>query len=123
MSDYGWNQAELSRKNLEDLIAGIGNGVAGAADAVREGIDGLIHSAAVGLLHSVLPPMVHVRNAATRAGAWVTVEGLTAEMLLTMTGARVHNSVLAGAVAGKVEQGVNRITAELDYAGGVNSIT
>lgn len=122
MSDYFTNQGEPARHNLEDLISGIGEGLGGTAEAVRAGIDGLIHAAAVGMLHSMLPPIVHVKNAATRATAWTTVQALTAEVGLTVTGARVHNAVLAGQVAQKVEQGVGRITANLDYAGGVNSI-
>lgn len=122
MSDYSTNQGELVRQNLEDLISGIGEGLEGTAEAVRAGIDGLIHSAAVGMLHSMLPPIVHVKNATTRATAWTTVQALTAEVGLTVTGARVHNAVLAGQVAQKVEQGIGLITANLDYAGGVNSI-
>jgi hypothetical protein len=113
----------VARHNLEDLIAGVGHGLEGTAEAVRAGVDGLIHNAAVGLLHSVLPPMVHFKNATTRAAAWTTVEAITAEVLLTLTGARVHNAILAGEVARKVEQGVNHISANTDYAGGVNSIT
>lgn len=118
MSHYG-----QTHESLEDLISGLGDGVAGAAEAVTAGIDSLIHSAAVGLLHSVLPPMVHVKNATTRAAGWTTVQGLTAEVLLAVNGARVHNAVLAGQVASKVDQGVNHISANTDYAGGVNSIT
>jgi hypothetical protein len=123
VSDYFTNQGDLARQNLEDLIAGIGEGLEGAAEAVRAGIDGMIHSAAVGMLHSMLPPMVRLKNGATRAAAWTTMQALTAEAGLTVTGARVHNAILAGQVAQKVEQGVSHITAELDYSGGVNSIT
>ena len=122
MSDYLSNQSVQARHNLEDLIAGIGEGLEGTAEAVRAGIDGLIHSAAVGMLHSMLPPVVHVKNAATRATAWTTTQALTAETGLTMSGAGVHNAVLSGRVAQKVQQGVEHITADLDYAGGVNSI-
>lgn len=122
MSDFT-DQGELARQNLEDLIAGIGEGLEGAAEAVRAGIDGLIHSAAVGMLHAMLPPMVHFKNATTRATAWTAVQALTAEAALTVTGARVHNAILAGQVAQKVEQGVEHITTDLDYTRGVNSIT
>ena len=123
MYDYGWNEADQARHNLEDLISGIGQGLGGAADAVRSAIDGMIHSAAVGLLHSVLPPIVHAKNATTKVTGWASIQALTAEAAFTVTGARVHNAVLAGEVGKKVEQGIGHITANIDYAGGVNSIT
>lgn len=122
MSSRGSKHAGPARQNLAQLIAGIGDGRGGTADDVVAGIHDLIHSAAVGLLHSVLPPMVHARNAATRVGAWTALEDHTAQVRLALTGAHIHNAVLAGEVARTVEQGVGRITANIDYAGGVNSI-
>ena len=109
--------------NLADAIAGIEKGLESTAEAARAAIDALLHNAAVGLLHAALPPMVHGRNALTRSGAWVRAEALTAELGLSLTGARVGNAALSGAVAEAIDKGLDIITKDLDYTPGVNSIT
>ncbi|MEV8213809.1 hypothetical protein [Leifsonia sp. NPDC077715] len=109
--------------NLADAIAGIEKGLESTAEAARAAIDALLHNAAVGLLHSALPPMVHGRNALVRSGAWMRAEALTAELGLSLTGARVGKAVLSGAVAEAIDKGLDMITKDLDYTPGVNSIT
>ncbi len=109
--------------NLADAIANIEKGFEHTAEAARAAIDSLLHNAAVGLLHAALPPMVHGHNALVRSGAWVRVEALTVELALSLTGARMTNGVLSGAVAGAVTKGLDTITKDLDYVQGVSSIT
>lgn len=109
--------------NLAEVIAGIEKSLRDAAPEAKAAIDKLVHDAAVGLLHSALPPMVHTHNGLTRAGAWTRVQALTAEMSLDLAGATVNNAILAGHVAEKVNDGVGHITSNLEYAGGVDSIT
>ncbi|HEV7184512.1 MAG TPA: hypothetical protein VGN33_08435 [Leifsonia sp.] len=123
MADFGSNGANLACQSLQDLIGGIGSGLHDAADGVQGWIDGLVHEAAVRLLNVLLPPMVHGRNVVVKSGGWVSVEAVTLEINLTLYGASVNNTVLAGLVAKKVEEGVGHITSSLDYTHGVNSIT
>ena len=123
MSNYSWNHSEQPINNLADAIAGIGKGLHDTADVARAAIDAFVHTAAVGLLHSALPPMVHGQNAVLRAEAWVNAEAATAEIGVELIGARLAKQSLAGAVANKIDDGADRITSRLDYAGGVNSIT
>ena len=51
------------------------------------------------------------------------LQELVQEGLDDVAAGRVENAVLAGQVASKVEEGVSRITSNLDYASGVGSIT
>lgn len=119
MSDYGSNNANLAYKNLADLIDGIGQGL----HDVPSQIDALVHEAAVQLLNALLPAIVHGKNAVTRSTRWAAVEATTVEVSLNLGGATVSSTVLAGLVAEQVELGLNRITSDLEYTHGVNSIT
>src|SRR4051812_14211484 len=65
--------------SLADLIGELGNGVHDVADGINEGTAALVHSAAVGMLNSVPPPMVHGKNAVTRASGWIPLEAGTLE--------------------------------------------
>jgi hypothetical protein len=114
----GWYDTDLA-----DLIGGIGSGIHDVVDGVQDGIDAMVNTAAVGMLNSLLPPMVHTKNALIRSGSWVSVEAGTVEVASRVAGVAVGNAVLAGLVAKKVEEGVATITSDLDYMHGVNSIT
>ncbi|MFF9565070.1 hypothetical protein ACF1AJ_17105 [Leifsonia sp. NPDC014704] len=117
------NSADLAGANLGDLIGGLRSGIQDVVEGIQCGIDALVNDAAVRLLNAVLPLMVHGRYTAIRAASWVAVEAGTMEIAGRTAGMAVSNSVLAGLVAKKVEEGVGRIMSELDYAHGVNSIT
>ena len=110
-------------ESLADLIGELGNGVHDVADGINEEIAALVHSAAVGMLNSVLPPMVHGKNAVTRASGWIPLEAGTLEIGARLAGVSLGNTVLAGQVAKKIDEGVGRITPHLDYSHGANSIT
>ena len=114
----GWYDTDLA-----DLIGGLGSSLHDVAEGIRGGIDAMVNTAAVGLLNSVLPPMVHAKNAVIRSGSWVSVEAGTLEVTAGVVGVTVGNTVLAGLVAKKVEEGIGTITPNLDYMHGVNSIT
>ncbi|MGN7797518.1 hypothetical protein [Leifsonia sp. 22587] len=116
-------RADHGSPDLADLLAGIASGLHGAIDDAHRGMDVLLHDAAVRLLNALLPPMVHSRNALVRAANWAALEADTARLLFALGNTVIPNSVLAGQVAEKVEQGIGRIVADLDYTHGVNSIT
>ncbi|SDH63997.1 hypothetical protein SAMN04515691_0593 [Leifsonia sp. 98AMF] len=122
MHQTDWNSADLAGANLGDLIEGLASGIQDVVEGIQGGIDALVNDAAVRLLNAVLPLMVHGRYTAIRAAGWVGVEASTVELTGRAAGVTVSNAVLAGLVAKKVEEGVGRITSELDYAHGVNSI-
>jgi hypothetical protein len=92
------------------------------AEATVAEIERLARQAAVGLLNAVLPPIVHTNAGAVKATGWAALTGASGVVGLALTTADVGNSVLAGAVAGKVRQGVEDLTSNNDYAQGVNSI-
>ncbi|MGO4595024.1 hypothetical protein AB4Z18_14510 [Leifsonia sp. 2TAF2] len=118
MPDFGSNEA-----NLAYLIQQFGSGLHDLADGVHDGIAALIHHEAVGMLNSVLPPLVHAKNTLVRTGGWVPVEAHTIEIGGRLAGVTVSNAILSGLVQKKVEEGVGTITANLDYTHGVNTIT
>ncbi|GAB3578921.1 hypothetical protein GCM10027406_16000 [Leifsonia lichenia] len=122
MTDYGSNHADLTYTSLADLIEGIGNGLDDIAHDAQGFVDELVHQAAVQLLNAMLPAIVHGRNAVTRSTRWVAAEAGTLELQFNLAGAGVSTTVLAGQVAEKVELGLNRITSDLDFTDGVNSI-
>ncbi|GAB3586321.1 hypothetical protein GCM10027406_36170 [Leifsonia lichenia] len=123
MPDYVSNHADLAYRNLAELIEGVGKGFEDATDDAMSYIDAFVHEAAVQLLNAMLPPIVHGNNAVTRSTRWVATEATTVELALNLGGATVSNTTLAGLVAEQVERGITRITSDLDYTHGVNSIT
>lgn len=92
------------------------------ADSATGAIDQLVHGAAVQLLNGVLPPMVHGENLAVRAVSWATVAGHAAAVRANLVGLGMGNTVLAGMVAKKVDEGIAHLTKDNDYARAVDSI-
>jgi len=123
MSDDGSNRAARTHLSLADVIEGIASGDHDIAHNAQSYIDELVHQAAVQLLNALLPLIVHGNNAVTRSTRWVATEASTLELQFDLAGADISNTVLAGLVAEKVEIGLDRITTDLDFTGGVNSIT
>lgn len=119
MSHHGSEETNA----LADLIGGIGDGIHDLAEGIQQGIDAMVNQAAVGLLNSILPPMVHTKNAVIRSGSWASVQAMTAQAGGLAAGVAVSNAVLSGLVAKKVDEGMGKITSDLDYTQGVNSIT
>ena len=89
---------------------------------VQELLEGQIHGVAVGLLHSMLPPLVHANIAAVKISESTSVIGNSGAIALALGTADVSNSVVAGAVADKVRDGIDDLRSDADYARGVNSI-
>lgn len=123
MSDDGSNRAARTHLSLADVIEGIASGDHDTTHNAQSYIDELVHQAAVQLLNALLPLIVHGNNAVTRSTRWVATEASTLELQFDLAGADISNTVLAGLVAEKVEIGLDRITTDLDFTGGVNSIT
>lgn len=90
---------------------------------VQELLEGQIHGVAVGLLHSMLPPLVHANIAAVKISESATIIGNSEAVAFALGTADVSNSVIAGAVADKVKDGIDDLRSDGDYARGVNSIT
>ncbi|NUU05097.1 hypothetical protein [Leifsonia sp. C5G2] len=92
------------------------------ADAAAEAIDGLVHDGAVQLLNAMLPPMVHGGNELTKAAAWAQIAAHSAAVQAHRAGLGMGNTVLAGMVAKKVDEGLAHLAKDTDYARAVNSI-
>jgi hypothetical protein len=119
MTSYGHDDPESFLENLLDqLNQEVQSGVKG----VQDWIEGQIHGVAVGLLHSLLPPLVHGNNAAVKISESTTVVAASGVVEVTLGTADFGNGVLAGAVADKVKQGIGDLRSNNDYARGVNSI-
>ncbi|MGO4595113.1 hypothetical protein AB4Z18_14955 [Leifsonia sp. 2TAF2] len=119
MTSHGHDDPESFLENLMDeLNQEVQSGVKGAQDW----IEGQIHGVAVGLLHSMLPPLVHGNNAAVKTSESTTVVAASGVVDITLGSADFGNGVLAGAVADKVKQGIDGLRHNNDYTRGVNSI-
>ena len=107
---------------VQDLFDGINRDVQTGVSDVQHWIDAQLHGVAVHLLNSLLPPIVHADNAAVKLSESAVVMTASAGIGLTLSTADVSNSVLAGAVSDTVKRGIGELTAQHDYARGVNSI-
>ncbi|MGO4533879.1 hypothetical protein [Leifsonia sp. 2MCAF36] len=120
MSHYGGDDPYQFVQDLSDhLNLEVETGEKG----VQDWIEGQVHSVAVGLLHSMLPPLVHANTSVVKISESTTVIGAGGVVGFTIGTADVGNTVLAGAVADKVKEGIGELRSDSDYARGVNSIT
>lgn len=103
---------------MEDIM----NAAEDMADSATEAIDGLVHDGAVQLLNAMLPPMVHVENVVMKSAAWAQIAAHSAVVQANLAGLRMGNTVLAGMVAKKVDEGLAHLAKDNDYARAVNSI-
>lgn len=120
MSPFGFDGPQAF---LQDLIDGLDREVQDGVAGVQDWIEGQAHSAAVGLLNTMLPPLVHANIAAVKIGESTTLVAASGVVGFTLGTADVSNTVLAGAVADTVKQGISDLRSDCDYARGVNSIT
>jgi hypothetical protein len=103
---------------MDDIL----NAADDLADSAIGAIDRLVHDAAVQLLNGILPPMVHAENVVVKTAAWGMVTGHAAAVQANLAGLGMGNTVLAGMVAEKVEEGLAHLAKDNDYARAVNSI-
>ena len=107
---------------VEELFGGIERELQTGASEVQAWIQAQAHGMAVGLLHSMLPPLVHANYAAVKVSQSAAVLPAHAGIRAAVSVADVSNGVLAGAVADKVNQGLNELTRRSDYSEGVDGI-
>jgi hypothetical protein len=120
MSNFGQADPQTFVQDLFDALDHeVETGVKGAQDL----IEAQVHSAAVGLLDSMLPPLVRANTVAVKVSESTTVIAASEVVGLTLRTADVGNTVLAGAVADTVKQGISDLRSDSDYARGVNGIT
>jgi hypothetical protein len=103
---------------MEDIMNAAGD----MADSAAEAIDGLVHDGAVQLLNAMLPPMVHGGNVVMKSAAWAQIAANSAAVQADLAGLRLGNTVLAGMVAKKVDEGLAHLAKDNEYARAVNSI-
>ncbi|MGH1548062.1 hypothetical protein ACRAWB_02335 [Leifsonia poae] len=107
---------------VEELFGAIDREVRTGVAEVQAWIEAQVHGMAVGLLHSMLPPLVHANNTAVKVSESAVVLPAHAGIHADVGAADTSNGVLAGAVADKVKQGLAELTRRSDYSKGVNSI-
>jgi hypothetical protein len=108
---------------VQDFTESLDREIHSGAEALQDFIEGQAHTVALGLLHSMLPPLVRANILAVKATAstQVTLSGMAVGAALGS--ADLSNTVLSGAVAKKVGEGISELLSENDYARGVNSVT
>ena len=90
---------------------------------VQNWIDAQVHGAAVQLLNSVMPPIIHANNSAVRISEFTILTSASTRIGFTLNTADLGNTTLSGAVANTVQRGLNEVKSEGDYVKGVNSVT
>ena len=107
---------------VQELFGGIERELETGVAEVHAWIQAQVHGMAVGLLHSMLPPLVHANYAAVKVSESAVVLPAHGGIRAALGAADTSNGVLAGAVADKVKQGLAELTRRSDYSEGVNSI-
>jgi hypothetical protein len=107
---------------LQELFDGVDRQIQTGVQEVQDWIEAQVHGAAVQLLDSLMPPIVHTGNAAVKISESAIVVPASTGIGLTLGTADLGNTVLAGAVADTVQRGLDELKAQSDYARGVNSI-
>jgi hypothetical protein len=107
---------------VQELFGGIERELQTGVSEVQSWIEAQARAAAVGLLHSMLPPLVRADYAAVKVTESAVVLPAHAGVGIALSAADVSNGVLAGAVADKVEQGISVLTRRSEYSKGVTSI-
>lgn len=108
---------------VEDFTASLDREIHSGVDALQDFIEGQAHTVALGLLHAMLPPLVRANTLAVKATASTQVAMSGAVVGTALGSADLSNTVLSGAVAKKVGEGISELLSDNDYARGVNSIT
>lgn len=107
---------------VQELFDGVNRETQTGVHEVQDWIEAQVHGAAVQLLDSLLPPIVHAKNAEVKISESANVLPASTGIGLTLGSADLGNTVLAGAVADTVQRGIDELKAQGDYAQGVNSI-
>jgi sulfite exporter TauE/SafE len=107
---------------LQELIDGLNHEVATGIESVQDWLEGQIHNAAVTLLHGMLPALVKTSTTVVKATESASVNAASGLVGFTLGTVDLSNTVLAGAVADKVAEGIDDLRSSSGYARGVDSI-
>jgi hypothetical protein len=107
---------------VQELFDGVNREIQTGVQDVQGWIEAQVHGAAVQLLDSLLPAIVHAKNAEVKISESAIVLPANTGIGVTLGSAYLGNTVLAGAVADTVQRGLDELKAQSDYAEGVNSI-
>ena len=107
---------------VRDLFDGLDREIQTGYQEVNDWIEAQVHGAAVQLLDTVMPPIVHANNAAVKISESAIVASAGAGIRLTLGSADSSNDILAGAVADTVQRGIAELQSQSDYGKGVDSI-
>lgn len=108
---------------VQELFDRLNREMETGVEGVQDWIEAQVHGAAVGLLNSMLPPLVHANTSVVKISESSTMIASGEVVGITLGTADVGNTVLAGMVADKVKQAIVDLRSDQDYARGVNSIT
>ncbi|WP_433861752.1 hypothetical protein [Streptomyces sp. L7] len=103
---------------LQELFDGLDREMQTGVQEVQDWIEAQVHGAAVQLLDSLMPPIVHANNAAVKISESAIVVPASTGIGVTLGTADLGNTVLAGAVADTVQRGLDELKSQSDYAEG-----
>ena len=107
---------------VQGLFNGIDREIQTGIHEVQAWIDAQIHGAAVQLLNTLLPPIVHTGNTTVKVSETIIVGPASTTIGFTLGTADTSNEFLAGAVANTVRRGLNELKHEGNYGRGTDSI-
>ncbi|GAB3576251.1 hypothetical protein GCM10027406_09050 [Leifsonia lichenia] len=107
---------------VRELFDGLDREVQTGVQEVQDWIEAQVHGAAVQLLDSLMPPIVHADSSGVKISESTTVLSANTGIRFAVGSADLGNEVLAGAVASTVQRGLDELKAQSDYAQGVSSI-
>lgn len=107
---------------VQELFAGVDRELRTGVHEVQDWIEAQAHGAAVQLLESLLPAIIHATNTTVKVSESAIVGPASTGIGFTLGAADLGNTVLAGAVADTAQRGLDELNTHSDYAQGVNTV-